>query len=129
MMSPSKDWIITGKPQFPKLVDPAIRALTVAIQSADVERVCKAHNVIHTKSRNLLANKTVQMLLFAYCNLRLLKMCPELGDFLVTWMMHSNADDEEPLEAGPAPVDSDDDDEEQEVLNLADSEDEGDGSS
>ena len=39
------------------------------------------------------------------------------------------ADDEEPLEAGPAPVDSDDDDEEQEVLNLADSEDEGDGSS
>merc|ERR1711965_804160 len=112
MMSPSKDWIITGKPQFPKLVDPAIRALTVAIQSADVERVCKAHNVIHTKSRNLLANKTVQMLLFAYCNLRLLKMCPELGDFLVTWMTHSDADDEE-----------------QEVLNLADSEDEGDGSS
>ena len=60
------------------IMDPAIRALTVAIQSADVERVCKAHKVIHTKSRNLLANKTVQMLLFAYCNLRLLKMCPEL---------------------------------------------------
>jgi hypothetical protein len=40
-------------------------------QSTDVERVCKAHKVIHTKVRNRLKNKTVYKLLYCYVNLRL----------------------------------------------------------
>jgi hypothetical protein len=69
---------------------------------ADVERVCKAHKVIHTKSRNLLLAKTVQMLLFTYCNLRLLNQCPELGDFLTSAMASCADEGEEPLPAGEA---------------------------
>ena len=56
----------------------------LAIQSADVERVCKAHKVIHTKARNRLRNKVVYTLLFTYVNLRLInKVKTELGDFLM----------------------------------------------
>ena len=92
--------------------------LSLAVQSADVERVCKAHKVIHTKARNRLLTKTVQMLLYTYCNLRLLDASPELGDFLVDAMKGSVDDDETELAAGPTEDtddDDDDDDEEEEV--------------
>jgi hypothetical protein len=46
--------------------------LIMGTQSADVERVCKAHKVIHTKVRNRLKSKTVYKLLYCYVNLRLL---------------------------------------------------------
>jgi len=51
---------------------------------ADHVALCKAHKVVHTKARSSLLTSTVQMLLFTYCNLRLL-----------------NDDDEPPLAAGP----------------------------
>jgi hypothetical protein len=61
-----------------------VRLFVLAIQSADVERVCKAHKVIHNKARNRLLNKFVHMLLFTYVNLRLInKVKTELGDFLM----------------------------------------------
>jgi hypothetical protein len=76
-------WTSTGIIQHPLLGPVAIRLGNVAVQSGDVERVCKAHKVIHTKSRNRLLTKTVHMLLFTYVNLRLLNKCTkELGDFL-----------------------------------------------
>jgi hypothetical protein len=83
---PIADWQISGVKQYSLLAPIAVRVCVLAVQSADVERVCKAHKVIHTKSRNLLLAKTVQMLLFTYCNLRLLNSCPELGDFLTSAM-------------------------------------------
>jgi hypothetical protein len=45
----------------------------MSTQSADVERVCKAHKVVHTKVRNKLKNETVHQLLYCYVNLRLIK--------------------------------------------------------
>ena len=47
--------------------------LFLAVQSADVERSCKAHGHIHTNVRNHLKNKTGQKLLFLYVNLRSLR--------------------------------------------------------
>jgi hypothetical protein len=44
----------------------------LAVQSPNVEIVCNAHSVIYTKTRNMLVNKLVQMLLFCYVNLCLL---------------------------------------------------------
>lgn len=77
------DWELTGKNQFPLITPIAIRLLCMSVQSADVERVCKTHKVIHTKNRNRLKNITVHMLLYCYVNLRLLHKCTdELGDFL-----------------------------------------------
>merc|ERR1719263_2630979 len=86
MTHPVDDWELTGRGMYPKLFPIAIRLLNLAVQSADVERVCKAHKIIHTKARNRLLTKTVQMLLYTYCNLRLLDASPELGDFLVDAM-------------------------------------------
>ena len=51
----------------------ALHLSVLTVQSANVERVCKAHGVIHTKTRNRLVNKSVQRLLFCYVNLRLLR--------------------------------------------------------
>ncbi len=45
----------------------------LSTQSADVERVCKVHKLVHTKSRNRLKNSNVYKLLYCYVNLRLLK--------------------------------------------------------
>jgi hypothetical protein len=58
--------------QFPLLQPIASRLLVMSTQSADVERVCKANKVIYTKARKCLKNKTVQMLLYCYTNLRLI---------------------------------------------------------
>ena len=52
-------------------------------QSANVERVCKAHKVVHSVTRNRLKNRSVHKLLYLYVNLRLLNKCEkELNDFL-----------------------------------------------
>jgi hypothetical protein len=76
-------WQVNGASQHPHLAPVAVKLAVVAVQSADVERVCKAHKVIHTKSRNRLLTTTVHMLLFTYVNLRLLRKCTqEIGDFL-----------------------------------------------
>jgi hypothetical protein len=84
MTSTVSFWQTTGFQQYPLLAPIATRLAVVAIQSADVERVCKAHKVIHTRARNSLKNKTVNMLLFTYVNLRLLNKCTEeMGDFLM----------------------------------------------
>ena len=45
----------------------------MATQSADVERCCKVHKVVHSKSRNRLKNANVTKLIYCYVNLRLLK--------------------------------------------------------
>jgi hypothetical protein len=50
-----------------------IRLSVMATQSADVERVCKVHKIVHTKGRNRLKNAKVVKLLYCYVNLRLLK--------------------------------------------------------
>jgi hypothetical protein len=51
----------------------AVPVLVIATQSADVERVCKVHKLIHNKIRNRPANDSVYMLLYFYVNLRILK--------------------------------------------------------
>ena len=94
----ANDWQLTGGTQFPFLAPVAVRLAVVAIQSADVERSCKAHKIIHTKARNKLYTKTVQLLLFTYINLRLLNKCTaEMGDFLMQSL--SACDDEQELAA------------------------------
>ena len=76
-------WKIEGAAQFKFIPMVAVRALSMTIQSADVERSCKAHKVIHTKARNRLKNRNVFMLLYTYLNLRLVnKVKDELQDFL-----------------------------------------------
>ena len=59
--------------QFPLLSKIAVPVLVISTQSADVERVCKVHKLIHTKIRNRLAIDTVYMLLFCCVNLCILK--------------------------------------------------------
>jgi len=73
MLPVQESWEVMGPLACPLVWKVAVRLAVLAVQSADVERVCKAHGVIHTKSRNRLTNKSVQMLLFCYMNLRLLK--------------------------------------------------------
>jgi hAT family C-terminal dimerisation region len=57
---------------YPNLHQVARRVLSMAVQSADVERVCKAHKVVHTKVRNRLGNRKVNELLYCYVNLRMI---------------------------------------------------------
>jgi hypothetical protein len=80
VIKPHLLWKLQYTDQFPKLTEPAIRMAVMATQSADVERVCKVHKIIHTKSRNRLKNKNVYMLLYCYVNLRLLKSMDQGGD-------------------------------------------------
>jgi hypothetical protein len=90
MISVLSAWQVIGANQFILCSDLAIRLSVLAVQSANVERVCKAHGVIHTKARNRLVNKSVQRLLFCYVNLRLLgKETSTVAKFL-----HSAIDDE-----------------------------------
>ena len=108
------DWQLTGGSQFSLLAPVAVRLAVVAIQSADVERSCKAHKIIHTKARSRLYTKTVQQLLFAYINLRLLNKCTEMGDFLMQSL--SACDDEQELAAGERETT---DEPEEEVIDMA----------
>jgi hypothetical protein len=66
-------WKMNYQSQFPKLTEVAIRLAVMTTQSADVERVCKVHKIVHTKVRNRLKNANVVKLLYCYVNLRLLK--------------------------------------------------------
>ena len=67
-------WKVLAKSIYSKeFHDVGMRVLYLSIQSADVERSCKAHGLIHTKVRNGLKNKRVQKLLYLYVNLRLLQ--------------------------------------------------------
>ena len=63
-------WDILGKSVYNNdaFHDLGRRCLYIAVQSADVERSCKAHGLIHTQVKNRLKNK-----LYLYVNLRLLK--------------------------------------------------------
>ena len=94
-----EDWQLIGETQFPKIAPIAVRLAVVAVQSADVERTCKAHKIIHTKARNRLYTTTVSLLLSTYINLRLLNKCTkDMGDFLTQTL--SACDDTEELPAG-----------------------------
>ena len=104
-MTPTvSDWQVHGFKQHPLLAPFAVKLAVLAVQSADVERVCKAHKVIHTKARNRLHTATVHMLLFTYVNLRLLNKCTaELGDFLSqTLTGHWEGDEEGDASAAAA---------------------------
>jgi hAT family C-terminal dimerisation region len=71
-----KPWILWQtifKNSFPWLSNIAVRVLTMAMQSADVERICKVHKLVHTRIRNRLANEAVYMSMYYYVNLRVLK--------------------------------------------------------
>jgi hypothetical protein len=78
--SPHKKWRLIFKKEKPRLYEIARRLLVMSTQSADVERVCKAHKVVHTKVRNRLNNKTVHQLLYCYVNLRLIKKIQDEKD-------------------------------------------------
>ena len=65
-------WKFFGSIKYPIVTPIAMKLSILAVQSANVERACKAHGVIHTKARNRLKNGTVQKLLYCYMNLCLL---------------------------------------------------------
>ena len=71
MTETRSSWILFGD-KFPVLQPLAKRLALVSVNSANVERVCKSHGIVHTKVRNRLKHTMVQMLLFCYVNLRLL---------------------------------------------------------
>jgi hypothetical protein len=77
---PHKKWRLIFSSEMPKLYQVAHRLLVMSTQSADVERVYKAHKVVHTKVRNRIKNKNVHQLLYCYVNLRLLKRIQDEKD-------------------------------------------------
>ena len=76
--TPANAWNMTLGARYPKLQDIAIRLMEMGTQSADVEHICKAHKIVHTKVRNRLTNKNVKMLLYCYVNLRLVQRNEEV---------------------------------------------------
>ena len=83
-------WETMGKAAFPRCSQLALRLSIISVQSADVERMCKAHSLIHTKTRNRLQHKRVKKLLYCYINLRFIENSkPETDEFLLS------VDDEE----------------------------------
>lgn len=77
MRSTTNDWKLLGSRQFPLLNDVANRLSFYVNQSANVERVCKAHKAVHSVTQNRLTNKNVHILLYLYVNLRLFNQCDE----------------------------------------------------
>ena len=77
MKDTTYDWKLTGNRHFPLLTTVAVCLSSYVSQSANVERVCKAHKVVHSLSRNRLKNETVHKLLYLYVNLRLIKKCKD----------------------------------------------------
>ena len=73
IVDPASQWMLHFGRQCPKISDIALRLLMMGTQSADVERVCKAHKIVHSKVRNRLTDKNVKMLLYCYVNQRLIK--------------------------------------------------------
>ena len=88
-------WETLGRTTFPKCCELALRLSVLSVQSADVERMCKAHNVIHTKTRNRLKHARVKKLLYCYINLRLIeKSDAEPEFFLLSVDDDDNEEDE-----------------------------------
>jgi len=89
-------WRNTLQKEFPLLYEVARRVLVMSTQSADVERLCKAHKIVHTTTRNRLKNATVLKLLYCYINLRLLKNnehgCNDCDDTMVNFLEQSILD-------------------------------------
>ena len=79
VLKSDKAWRAVFCKQFPKLAKVAVRVLTMATQSADVERSCKVHKIIHSKSRNRLKLRNVIKLMYCYVNLRLLQKIDKKG--------------------------------------------------
>jgi hypothetical protein len=94
----------------------------MATQTGDVERVCKAHKIIHSKVRNRLKNDSVQKLLYCYINLRLIKKLEQGGkfdtanileDFLSQGILENAYDDALEEEEQEEEEDDDDDDDDE----------------
>ena len=85
-MRPTRSfWETTGKAALPLCSDLALRLSVVVVQSADVERMCKSHSIIHKKSHNRLQHDRVKKLLYCYINLRITsKERSEPTDFLLS---------------------------------------------
>lgn len=87
-------WIMQYCRQFPLLHNIACKLTVISSQSANVERVCKVHKLVHTNSRNREKNSTVCSLLYCYVNLRLIrnmrknKMQMLLIILLPSWTRH-----------------------------------------
>lgn len=72
-----------------------MRVSVLAVQSANVERVCEAHGAVHSKSRNRSKLRSVNMLLHCCVNLCLLKKDnAKIGEFLASAVL----DEEEEAE-------------------------------
>lgn len=96
MESTREDWETVGRSEFVHVHVIARRLAVVAIQSVDVERVCKAYKIIHTKIRSRLRSVVVQQLLFTYINLRLLNKCNQpMDDFLTAAIRHEQNESED----------------------------------
>ncbi len=72
LICPDLIWKNSLQKEFPLLYELARHVLVMSTQSADVECLCKAYKVIHTKMRNCLKNSTVFKLIYCYVNLHLL---------------------------------------------------------
>jgi Protein of unknown function (DUF 659)/hAT family C-terminal dimerisation region len=70
-------WTGLHKEQYPELTALARHALSVAPTSGAAERNWSAFGFIHCKRRNRLTNNRVEMLVFIYWNLRMLKSVPD----------------------------------------------------
>jgi hypothetical protein len=62
---------------YPDLTALARHALSVALTTGAAERNRSVFGFIHYKRRNRLSNKKVEMLVFIYWNLRILKAVPD----------------------------------------------------
>jgi len=70
--NPTNCWRMEVGSENSKLQNLALRLMQMGTQSADVERVCKANKIVHSKIRNRLTNDKVNKLLHCHVNLRLL---------------------------------------------------------
>jgi hypothetical protein len=68
---PHLRWKLVFSEQFLLLYQIARRILIVSTQSADVERVCKAHKVVHIKVRNRLKNQKCLQASLLLCQSRI----------------------------------------------------------
>ena len=73
LMSPVQSaWTVVGQNAFPLMDKMGVCLVHFAVQSENVERVCKSRRLIHAKVRNRLTNESAQMLSFCHVNLCLL---------------------------------------------------------
>ena len=91
--NPTNCWRLEVGAESPKLKNVALRLMQMGTQSADVERACKAHKIVHSKIRNRLTNDKVNKLLCCCVNLRLLSRC-STDNGMVNPSALTQADDE-----------------------------------